>query len=101
MTNLPPDIFLNASNILVQAGYTISNSPLAPVYSGALQTIVTAGLAVLAMIAAIGRAVHARQTNSSALKGIFVGTNTPKPVPVVEPTPDPRAPLSPIKTIVP
>ena len=104
----------NASNYLVQAGYTIKAAPLPEVYSTAMQSIVTVGLAVFTAIAAIGRAWHAIQNQASVFRALVLGTNTPKnlvaqvnsntavvqgatpPPPTTVPTPTPPT----VKTIV-
>jgi hypothetical protein len=78
----------NASNILVQAGYTIKAAPIPEVYSGALTAFTTFALAALALIAAAGRAWQAWKTGNSSLKGIFMGTNAKVPVDATVKPPD-------------
>ena len=69
-----------ASNVLVQAGYTINSLPASvpQAYTGLATSIVTAGLSILAVIAAVGRAVQAWKTQGSAVRALVYGTNVPK-----------------------
>src|ERR1035441_4272286 len=69
-----------ASNVLVQAGYTIDSLPTSvpQAYTGLDTSIVTAGLSILAVIAAVGRAVQAWKTQGSAVRALVYGTNVPK-----------------------
>src|ERR1039458_5470536 len=69
-----------ASNVLVQAGYTINSLPASvpQAYTGLATSIVTAGLSILAATAAVGRAVQAWKTQGSAVRALVYGTNVPK-----------------------
>ena len=68
----------NISNLLSQAGYTIKATPIPEAYTGAGTAIIAVATAVLAAVAAIGRALQAWKTDGSVLRGLFLGTNTPK-----------------------
>ena len=67
-----------ASNVLLQAGYTVNSLPVPQVYTGLATSIVTAGLSILAVIAAVGRAIQAWKTDGSAVRALVYGTNVPK-----------------------
>ena len=67
-----------ASNVLLQAGYTVNSLPVPQVYTGLATSIVTAGLSILAVIAAVGRAIQAWKTDGSAMRSLVFGTNVPK-----------------------
>lgn len=78
------NLLANASNILVQAGYTIKGVPSAvpSAYTGLATEIITACLSILAVIAGLGRAIEAWKTGHQALPSILSG----KKVPSVKPT---------------
>ncbi|HUD76003.1 MAG TPA: hypothetical protein VMQ76_13105 [Terracidiphilus sp.] len=70
-----------ASNLLVQAGYTIKAAPTPPApidYTQLASLITTAVLALLAAVAGIGRAIQAWKTGQTARAAIFLGANRPK-----------------------
>ena len=77
---LDTNMINTASNMLVQAGYTINSLPASvpQAYTGLATSIVTAGLSILAVIAAVGRAVQAWKTQGSAVRALVYGTNVPK-----------------------
>ena len=84
------NLITTASNMLIQAGYTIKAAPVPVVYTGLATSVVTACLAILAVIASFGRAFQAWKTDRSALKALFLGTNTPTtPSGIVTPTKTP------------
>jgi hypothetical protein len=69
-----------ASNIMVQAGYTIKNVPLPADYSALGTSILQVGLDILGLIAIIGRIIHGWKNESSIVRGLLLGDNTPKAV---------------------
>ena len=70
----------NISNLLAQAGYTIKAAPIPEVYTSAGTAIIGVATAAFVALGAIGRALQAWKSDSSMLHGLFLGTNTPKPL---------------------
>lgn len=69
-----------ASNLLVQAGYTIKATPLPADYTALGSGLVNVGLDLIGLAAIVGRIWHGWKNESSVLRGLFLGDNTTKAV---------------------
>ena len=70
----------NASNILVQAGYTVTPPAIKTALTGLETTIVTSLVAIAGVLvtAITGRVVQALRTGNGVASSLIMGTNSPK-----------------------